>query len=230
MPTKWGVEFFNSLNSHISAVTFTMYTTIIAIFCVLTVIPKSVIINVLLRITVAEMSGRNWNWSRGQMPNQSQSFHNLTAGNETGLEPRLHLSQSISASHKAIRASSEEEGLELLGSTANGAISNFEEVDASLLDYDSDTQDSEQTVVQTQASAAMDTDSGGQHQESTEMDATYFQCRAARLPSHKDLLISVPRDDSFGRTVTVPSAAIGSFKNHSNIASTFMAQELCVAI
>jgi hypothetical protein len=166
-----------------------LYITIIAILLVLwvlTVIPKHVINNMLLRSTVAEMSGRNWNWSRGPVPNRSQSFRNLTAGNETGLEPGLYLSQSISASHTAIRTSSEEEGLELLGSTADNAVSNFEEVDTSLLDYDSDTQDSEQAVVQAHASAAMDTDPGEQQQEPTEMDTTYFQCRAARLSGHKD--------------------------------------------
>ncbi len=71
-----------------------------------------------------------------------------------------------------------------------------------------------------QAPAAMDTDVG-QRQDPAEMDATYFPCRAARQSSHKDLLISVSHDDSFGRNVTVPSAAIGSFENHGNISSTF---------
>jgi hypothetical protein len=42
-----------------------------------------------------------------------------------------------------------------------------------------------------------------------------------RLSSHKDLLISVSQDESFGRNVTVQSAAIGSFEDHGKIGSTF---------
>jgi hypothetical protein len=174
---------------------------------------------VLYRIHVTEMSGRNRSWSRGQVLHRSQSLRNLMPGEDGEPDTRLQFPQATSRSHATIRTSSEEEGLELLGSATDVAISSFEEVDTSLLDYDSDTP--ELSTMQAQPPAAMDTDSVGQRQESSEMDATYFQCRAARQSSHKDLLISVSRDDSFGRNVTVPSAAIGSFESHGNISSTF---------
>jgi hypothetical protein len=58
-------------------------------------------------------------------------------------------------------------------------------------------------------------DSAVPRADQTEMGATYFQCRAARQSSHKDLLISVSHDDSFGRNVSVSYAAIGSFEGHA---------------
>ncbi len=41
------------------------------------------------------------------------------------------------------------------------------------------------------------------------------------MSSHKDLLVSVLQDESFSKTVTVQSAPIGSFEDHSKIGSTF---------
>ena len=229
MNMKCRIESFNFSrlsDSPVPIATYTLYAIILVMSSIIHVscdINKHVLNHMLPRSTVAGMSGRNQNW--GRVPNRSQSFHNLLTGDETGQEPRLHLSQSISASHSALRISSAEEGLELLGTAAEDMFSNFEEADTSLLDYDSDNQSSEQAVVQKETSTAMDmdqaamgTDPGERRQETAEMDATYFQCRAARLSGHKDQLISVSRDDSFGRTVIVPSAAIGSFENHSNIA------------
>jgi hypothetical protein len=232
MNMKCRIESFNFSrlsDSPVPIATYTLYAIILVMSSIIHVpcdINKHVLNHMLPRSTIAGMSGRNQNW--GRVPNRSQSFHNLLAGDETGQELRLHLSQSISASHSALRISSAEEGLELLGTAAEDTFSNFEETDTSLLDYDSDNQRSEQAVIQKETSAVMDmdqaavgTDPGERQQETAEMDATYFQCRAARLSGHKDQLISVSRDDSFGRTVIVPSAVIGSFENHSNIAATF---------
>jgi hypothetical protein len=72
----------------------------------------------------------------------------------------------------------------------------------------------------------MDTDQAAHPAPSSEMDATYFQCRAARMSSHKDLLISVSQDESFGKTVTVQSASIGSFEDHGNLTNTFLGSRM----
>jgi hypothetical protein len=53
-----------------------------------------------------------------------------------------------------------------------------------LLGYDSDASTCEQAAENSlpmQAQTAMDTDPGADTPPSSEMDATYFQCRAARL-------------------------------------------------
>jgi hypothetical protein len=124
---------------------------------------------VLYRYHVTGMAGRQPNWTSGQMLHRSQSLRNLTPGEEREPETRLHSMQVHSRSHANIGASSVEEGLELLGSATDTAISNFEEVDTSVLDYDSDTPEASTM----QAPAAMDTDAG-QRQDPAEMDATYF--------------------------------------------------------
>jgi hypothetical protein len=72
----------------------------------------------------------------------------------------------------------------------------------------------------------MDTDQQEQSAATTELDATYVQCRAARLSSHKDLLISVSQDESFGKTVTVQSACIGSFEDHGGLEKTFLGSRM----
>jgi hypothetical protein len=226
---KESFNFSRLSDSPVPIATCTLYVITLVMFSIIHVpcdINKHTLNHMLPRSTVAGMSGRNQNW--GRAPNRSQSFHNLLAEDETRQEPGLHQNQSISASHSALRISSAEEGLELLGTATEDTFSNFEEANTSLLDYDSDNQSSEQAVVQKETSTAMDmdqaavgTDPGERREETAEMDAMYFQCRAARLSGHKDKLISVSRDDSFGRTVIVPSAAIGSFENHSNIAATF---------
>ncbi len=139
----------------------------------------------LFRINVTEMAGRNLSWSRGQNLHWSQSLHNLMRESENEPEPQPQLPQITSQSQTALRTSSEEEGLKLLDSATEGAASasNYEEVDTSLLDYDSDPPTSEQTVVQAQKPTAMYTDPGVLLPTPNEMDATYFQCRSTFVKS-----------------------------------------------
>ncbi len=97
------------------------------------------------------------------------------------------------------------------------------------MDYDSDTSrnaDEISSALNTAAATVTDTDQYAQSSPPSEMDATYFQCRAARMSSHKDLLISVSQDESFGKTVTVQSATIGSFEDHGNLTSTFLGSRM----
>jgi hypothetical protein len=103
------------------------------------------------------------------------------------------------------------------------------EIDSHLLDYDSDTtRDTEGSAssLNIAPASAMDTDQADQSSATTELDATYVQCRAARLSSHKDLLISVSQDESFGKTVIVQSASIGSFEDHGNLSTTFLGSRM----
>jgi hypothetical protein len=189
------------------------------------------IVSLYNRLSVTEMAGRIPNWDRGHNLSRSQSLQNVGAG--SGIVPVEDQFGNLSYSHTAIRTSSEEEGLELLGSVAasedNDLVYCHSEIDTHLLDYDSDTSRETEEVssaVNTAPAAAMDTDQAVHRPPPSEMDATYIQCRAARLSSHKDLLISVSQDESFGKTVTVQSASIGSFEDHGNLHLTFLGSRM----
>jgi hypothetical protein len=164
-------------------------------------------------------------WGRGHCLSRSQSLQNL--GDGSGSAPTGNRSGDFSLSHSAIPTASEEEGLELLSSFAasedNDIVNCHSEIDTRLLDYDSDAprDDDAVSAVDTAPSAAMDTDQATHRPPSSEMDASYIQCRAARLSGHKDLLISVSQDESYGKNVTVQSACIGSLEDHGNLQSTF---------
>jgi hypothetical protein len=131
MKNMWGFrEFFNRCNILINSFIAPVW---------LRVIRYTIRNYDLYRYHVTGMAGRYQNWTSGQVLHRSQSLCNLTPGEEGEPDTRLQLPQVNSRSHANIRTSSEEEGLELLGSATDIAISNFEEVDTSLLDYDSDT-------------------------------------------------------------------------------------------
>ncbi len=173
------------------------------------------------RISVTEMAGRAPEWNRGHNLSRSQSLQNVGTG--SGFAPAGDRSGSVRHSHTSIPTSSEEEGLELLSTSAasddNDIVNFHSEVDTRLLDYDSDASRETEEVssaVNTAPAAAMDTDQAVRHSSPSEMDASYIQCRASRLSGHKDLLISVSQDESFGKTVNVQSASIGSFEDHGN--------------
>jgi hypothetical protein len=103
------------------------------------------------------------------------------------------------------------------------------EIDIRLLDYDSDISrdaDEVSSALNTAAATAMDTDQAAHSAPPSEMDATYVQCHAARTSSHKDLLISVSQDETFGKTVSVQSASIGPLEDHGNLASTFLGSRM----
>jgi hypothetical protein len=144
-------------------------------------------------------------------------------GNQDGL---------LSRSHASIPTSSEEEGLELLGTASTtddpDPISAHGEIDTRLLDYDSDTQQEDDAVsaLDNTSATAMDTDQASLPATSPEMDATYVQCHAARTSSHKDLLISVSQDETFGKTVSVQSVCIGSLEDHGNLSCTFLGSRM----
>ncbi len=180
---------------------------------------------------MTEMAGRAPEWNRGHNLSRSQSLQNVGAG--SGFAPAGDRSGNVSYSHASIPTSSEEEGLELLSSFAasddNDIVNCHSEVDTRLLDYDSDASRETEEVssaVNAASAAAMDTDQAAQRPSSSEMDATYIQCRAARFSGHKDLLISVSQDESFGKTVSVQSASIGSFVDHGNLHMTFFGSRM----
>ncbi len=153
-----------------------------------------------LRVAVVKMAGRPPDWNQGRNLNRSQSLMNVRGGREITTEGEQP--GNLSRSHTAVPVSSEEEGLELLGSVATleecETASWHGEIDTHLLDYDSDpTRDTDgsSSALNIATAAAMDTDQAEQSSPPSEMDATYVQCRAARMSSHKDLLISVSQDE-----------------------------------
>jgi hypothetical protein len=183
------------------------------------------------RPAVVKMAGRLPDWNPGRNLNRSQSLVNVRGGSE--ITPEVDRPGNLSNSHTAVPTSSEEEGLELLGSVAASeeceTASWHGEIDSHLLDYDSDNTrdgDGSSSALNIATAAAMDTDQAEQSSPPAEMDATYLQCRAARMSSHKDLLVSVSQDESFGKTVTVQSANIGSFEDHGNLATTFLGSRM----
>jgi hypothetical protein len=133
-----------------------------------------------LRVAVVKMAGRPTDWNQGRNLNRSQSLLNVRSGRETmpeGAQPG-----NLSSSCTAVPASSEEEGLELLGSVATSeeyeTASWHGEIDTHLLDYDSDSTrdtDGSSSALNIVTAAAMDTDQAEQSSPMTEMDATYVQ-------------------------------------------------------
>jgi hypothetical protein len=74
------------------------------------------IIALSIRVAVAKMTERPPDWTQGQNLNRSQSLLNVRSGYATmpeGMQPVNHSNSST-----AVPASSEEEGLELLGTAA----------------------------------------------------------------------------------------------------------------
>jgi hypothetical protein len=53
------------------------------------------------------------------------------------------------------------------------------------------------------------------------LNATYYQCRASRLNSFRDTLISISADDTFGKKVVSVSPTFGSLEDHDGIKKTF---------
>ncbi len=138
------------------------------------------------RPAVVKMAGRLPDWNPGRNLNRSQSLVNVRGGSE--ITPEVDRPGNLSSSHTAVPTSSEEEGLELLGSVAASeeceTASWHGEIDTHLLDYDSDNTrdgDGSSSALNIATAAAMDTDQAEQSSPPSEMDATYVQCRAARI-------------------------------------------------
>jgi hypothetical protein len=131
----------------------------------------------------------------------------------------------ITASHSG---SQPEYGIELL--IAGSPISDDIIVDTEILDYESD--DASQTergrlVPAEREPTAMDTsniekDRAANSSGTTgHLNATYYQCRASRLNSFRDTLISISADGTFGKKVVSVSPTFGSLEDHDGIEKTF---------
>jgi hypothetical protein len=147
--------------------------------------------------------------------------------------------------NELMHAPSEEEGLSLLihGSPIRDDGTGMSE--EHLLDYDSDGEHTSaaedplqsgnveahcQLVSKTPHILDMETDiptagTSGTTSDSSDTlsspDVLYFQCRAARTANHRDTLVSISQDESFGKKVTVQSPTIGTLEDHENLDVTF---------
>ncbi len=139
------------------------------------------------RIIVTAMAGREPCWNPGPSLSRSQSLLNMQSGRGTASVGNQD--GTLSRSHTAIPTSSEEEGLELLGTAITSEdpdpTSAHGEIDTRLLDYDSDISKDDDAVsaLDNTAATAMDTDQTAHPATPPEMDATYVQCHAAYLKS-----------------------------------------------
>jgi hypothetical protein len=189
-----------------------------------------VILYILRRAIVMAMAGREPSWNPGPSLSRSQSLLNMLSG--CGTASVGNQDGTLCRSHAAIPTSSEEEGLELLGTAITSEdpdpIAAHGEIDTRLLDYDSDTSKDDEAVstLDSTAATAMDMDQTAHPVTPPEMDTTYVQCHAARISSHKDLLISVSQDETFGKTVSVQSASIGSLEDNGNLSGTFLGSRM----
>jgi hypothetical protein len=137
-----------------------------------------------------------------------------------------------SRSMSALPTACEEEGLALLGppspaASSQGPSGTENSAAHQLLDYDSDQSSSGDvrrsattaTTLRPDTPAAMDTDSHSTSEPG--LNSMYYQCRSARIASHKEILVSVSNDDTFGKTVTVQAPVFGTFEDHASLDSTF---------
>ncbi len=137
-----------------------------------------------------------------------------------------------SLSMSALPTASEEEGLALLGPPSPAAAipgSSSTETSAAhlLLDYDSDQSSSGDLrrcsittpTLRPDTPAAMDTDSLSTTDPG--LNSMYYQCRSAHIASHKEILVSVSNDDTFGKTVIVQAPIFGTFEDHAGLDATF---------
>jgi hypothetical protein len=123
-----------------------------------------------------------------------------------------------------------EYGLGLQASSS--PIGEHGEVDDKLLDYDSDeTAMQQQLALQNPVDrSAMETESHCQknttvHTDSNAsnviLDAMYHQCRASRISVHRDNLVSISPDSTFGKRIVSQAVPVGSSEDHSGIEKTF---------
>jgi hypothetical protein len=120
-----------------------------------------------------------------------------------------------------------------LGLLASGSpIGEHREVDDKLLDYDSDKNATQQQLALKCPAdrSAMETESHSQKNTAVQIDsnvsnvipdAMYHQCRASRISVHRDNLVSISPDSTFGKRIVSQSIPVGSFEDHSGIEKTF---------
>jgi hypothetical protein len=70
---------------------------------------------------------------------------------------------------------------------------------------------------------SMETDptSSSLEQQFSTLDPVYYQCRAARTSAHRDTLVSINMDGTFGKRVISQAASFGTFEDHPGIQNTF---------
>jgi hypothetical protein len=141
------------------------------------------------------------------------------------------------------KAYSEEEGLALLAHCSPDSgdeDTNLVGDSTELLDYDSDNASEPPTdaahripgnTVSTVDQCEMDTDIGGASRllnknvisngTNISDDAVYHQCRTALVTSFKDTLVSVSKDETFGKTISIQTPLVGSLGDHPNACGTF---------
>ncbi len=172
-----------------------------------------------------------WDWrGTGTSLTPARSMPSVTASIErtTGAAP----------AHAEVNPAQVEELLES-GSPIGAEVMG----DASLLDYESDTELSQrdpqmgpvtgkETTGDTPVSTDTDTmdmdiqhhlitNEGNMPSGSKALDAVYHQCRASRTSGFRETLISVSNDSTFGKKVISQSPPIGSFEDHAGIEKTF---------
>jgi hypothetical protein len=118
------------------------------------------------------------------------------------------------------------------GSPAGSPSGVHGEVDDKLLDYESDEDATPQQLVAQcpGAGAEMDTESPtradcqARHDSNVTNvihDPMYHQCRASRNSSHRDNLVSISPDSTFGKKIASQSIPVGSFEDHPDLGKTF---------
>jgi hypothetical protein len=106
------------------------------------------------------------------------------------------------------------------------------EVDDKLLDYDSDENTTPQQLVVQCPGAGVEMeieppshpDNNAQQASNLNNvihDPMYHQCRASRNSSHRDNLVSISPDSTFGKKIASQSNPVGSFEDHSDLGKTF---------
>ncbi len=162
----------------------------------------------------------------------TDKFASHLASNADTILNRDTAGQSLSMSMSALPTASEEEGLALLGPPSPPeAVPGPSCTDTStvhlLLDYDSDQSSSGEsrrcstaaTTLRPDTPAAMDTDSSTTTNPG--LNSMYYQCRSARITNHKETLVSVSNDDTFGKTIKVQAPLFGTFEDHAGLDATF---------
>ncbi len=167
----------------------------------------------------------------GAAPRPANGLQGAASLDTLTAQPATSSSLAASRQQSAERynASSAEEGLALLG---QGSFDSGDEdtnpagASTELLDYDSNnaSEPSTDRIPEGTSSAVdhcqMDTDSGGASRLQNNNvisnginisdDAVYHQCRTARVSSFKDVQVSVSKDETFGKTITIQTPLVGS--------------------
>ncbi len=106
-------------------------------------------------------------------------------------------------------------------------------VDDKLLDYDSDDNSTPQQLIVQGPGAGLEMEieppshPGNNTQQASNvnnviLDPMYHQCRASRNSSHRDNLVSISPDSTFGKKIASQSNPVGSFEDHSDLGKIFM--------